>query len=287
MRKTIKEFFKVLLATLVPSGLTYLANSDYFFQKLIEKRIIGESFNITQTQDVLLVLGIVSSVLLLSVNLLFSKIRYNRTTEQRDQLLTMNAEIMKSALKPLGFGDFDIRIFIPEHPIYYKILGLKKDVLGKKVFIIKNIQTLATCNEQRTKQERSIRDRRKEQQRIINAEEIKNGHRNSHRKREKQDPRKRPVRVTHTRMTVNKQVLRQHEKYNSERNKLTFIFFKWNKVIMKNFKAGICTNNHRKCSLQQEAVACANGFFANGQSYHGSDNRDEELRNMLVVTGIF
>lgn len=143
MRKTIKEFFKVLLATLVPSGLTYLANSDYFFQKLIEKRIIGESFNITQTQDVLLVLGIISSVLLLSLNLFFSKMRYNKTIEQRDQLLTMNAEIMKSALKPLGFGDFDIRIFIPEHPIYYKILGLKKDVLGKKVFIIKNIQTLA------------------------------------------------------------------------------------------------------------------------------------------------
>ena len=143
MWKTIKEFIKVLLATLVPSLLTYLANSDYFFQRLIEKRIIGESFNITQAQDVLLVLGIISSVLLLSVNLLISRIQYNKVIEQRDQFLIMNTEILKSALKPLGFGDFDIRIFIPEHPIFYKILSLKKDVQGKKVFIIKNIQTMA------------------------------------------------------------------------------------------------------------------------------------------------
>ena len=143
MWKTIKEFFKVLLATLVPSLLTYLANSDYFFQRLIEKRIIGESFNITQAQDVLLVLGIISSVLLLSVNLLISRIQYNKVIEQRDQFLIMNTEILKSALKPLGFGDFDIRIFIPEHPIFYKKKKKKKDVQGKKVFIIKNIQTMA------------------------------------------------------------------------------------------------------------------------------------------------
>lgn len=143
MWKTAKEFLKVFLETLVPGVLTYLAKSDSFFQKLIEKRVIGESFNISQAQDVLLILGIISSVLLLSVNLLLSKIKCNKVMEQRNQLLAMNAEILKSSLKPLGFGDFDIRIFIPEHPIYYKLLSLIKAVHGKRVFIIKNIQTMA------------------------------------------------------------------------------------------------------------------------------------------------
>ena len=111
----------------------------------------------------------------------------------------------------------------------------------------------------------------------------KNRRRNRHRKREEKNPWECVVRITHTRMAVNKQKLCQHEKYDSERNKLALVLLVRNKIIMQNFKAEIRTDNHRKGGLQQKTVASANRTFPNKQCYCSGKNRNDELRNMLVM----
>lgn len=140
-KKTVEIIIKVAICTLIPSLLSYIANSKVIFNYLIEKNFIGESINIDMIQDICLWVGIVLSAILLSYDLLKTKLNYNDVLSQRNLLIKMNKEILGYALLDSCLGnyeDYNIRFFIPKHPLIYKIF--KK---CKKKFVIINIPEIA------------------------------------------------------------------------------------------------------------------------------------------------
>lgn len=140
------------------------------------------------------------------------------------------------------------------------------------------------CGIQRAKQERPVRYGRKEHDGIVNSEQVKHRHRNRDRQREKQNPRERPVRLAYPRMPEDEQKLRQQEKDDSERNKFPSIFFERNNEIVKNFKAGVSTDNHNECRLQKTAIPDTDTFFPDAKCHYGSDKRNKGFRDMLIMT---
>ena len=140
------------------------------------------------------------------------------------------------------------------------------------------------CGIQRAKQERPVRDRRKEHDRIVNTEEVEHRHRNRDCQREKQNPRERPVFLAHPRMPKDEQKLRQQEEDDSERNKFPGIFFERDNEIVEYFKAGVGADNHNERRLQKTAVPDTDTIFTDAKCHYGSNNRNERFRDMLIMT---
>lgn len=145
-RKFVKQFISVIIFSAIPAFLSYLANSTLIFDKLIESGLLAETLDIPLIQDYCLWIGIVFSALALSFNLLLTKVRYDHILEQRNLLIKMTKNILASSLGKRFLSQassFDIRIFVPKHPILYKLaerLGYEK---YHKKFTVKNIDLIS------------------------------------------------------------------------------------------------------------------------------------------------
>lgn len=155
-KRIIKQIVTVFVLSAIPSILSYMASSSLIFDKMKEYGIIGDSINIPFIQDCCLWIGIIISALTLSLNLIITKAKYDEILEQRNLLIKMNKSVLSSSLGKRFLSDsstFDIRIFIPKHPILYKFLDklnktkasklLKNKKVSSKKFIIKNIDLIA------------------------------------------------------------------------------------------------------------------------------------------------
>lgn len=144
--KMIKQIVIVVIFSAIASTLSYLANSSLVFDKLIEWGIMQEMVNIPLVQDYCLWIGIIFSSVVLSLNLIITKVQYDHMIEQRNQLIKMNKNILSSSLGKRFLSDssvFDIRIFIPKHPLWYKIADKLHLSNVCKKFVIKNIDLIA------------------------------------------------------------------------------------------------------------------------------------------------
>ena len=145
--KIAKIIVVVIVFTSIPALLSYVSNSDYFFTMLIDKGILSESFDFELIQDICLWVSIILSAWLLSFNLAKTEIKYERVLEQRNLLIKMSKDNLKTALVDKfskEFSNFDIRIFIPKHPRWYSFLKLIHIKNHKISFIIKNIPQIAS-----------------------------------------------------------------------------------------------------------------------------------------------
>ena len=124
-RKIIKQILIVVVISAIPGLLSYMASSSLIFDKLIAYGYVGEAINIPVIQDYCLWISIVLSALFLSLNLIVTKVKYDHILEQRNLLIKMNKKVLSSALGKRFLSEasaFDIRIFVPKHPIIYKII---------------------------------------------------------------------------------------------------------------------------------------------------------------------
>lgn len=144
-RKILKLGIKGFFWSAVPAACSYAASSNFFLYKLQERGIIGHSVNIPAVQDALLWIGIVWSIVLLGGNLAVSDVRRDQVTEERNGLIQMNKSVLESVLsKSIGLEmiDFDIRIFVPKHPGWYRIAQFLHIRVANK-FVIKNVDLIA------------------------------------------------------------------------------------------------------------------------------------------------
>ena len=130
----------------LPAFLSYLASSELIFLKLIEKNIIGSAINIPVVQDYCLWISILLSAIFLSGQLVLVKVKYDHTLEERNLLIRMSKNILSGTLGKLCFSNqpnFDVRIFIPQWPILYRLAEKMHFLNIKQKFIIKNIDLIA------------------------------------------------------------------------------------------------------------------------------------------------
>lgn len=127
-KQIIKQLLLIALPTAISSFLSYAAQSDLFFDKLIEYGIFSESINISLAQDYCLWIGIFISFIFLSSNLFITKIKYNKMLCQRNLLIKMSKDLLTSTLGARflsNSSNFDIRIFVPKHPTIYSLSNSK------------------------------------------------------------------------------------------------------------------------------------------------------------------
>ena len=142
-----KHIILVLIFSAIPAFLSYIANSTVFLNKLVEKGIIGKSINLQVVQDYCLWIGMLLSALLLSANLLRTKIRHDYVLEQRNSLIKMEKALLTNSLGKQYLSNSsaaDIRIFIPKHQLLYKFADILKIKGVHKKYIIKN-EASGTC----------------------------------------------------------------------------------------------------------------------------------------------
>lgn len=137
--KIFKHIIYVLLTSGISALCSYLANSSLIFDKMVDWGIIADTKSIPVIQDYCLWIGILFSAVFISLNLIITTEKYLHTFEERNALLCMSKDILRSSLST----DFDIRIFIPKHPLLYKIADFLHISNIKKKFIIKNIDSIA------------------------------------------------------------------------------------------------------------------------------------------------
>lgn len=96
--KIVKQIISVVIFSAIPAFLSYLANSSLIFNKLIEYGVLGKNVNVELIQDYCLWIGIILSAIVLSTNLLVTKIKYENILEQRNLLIKMNKNILSTSL---------------------------------------------------------------------------------------------------------------------------------------------------------------------------------------------
>ena len=144
--KIAKQIFVVFIFSAIPALLSYLASSSLVFDKLIGYGLLGDTINVPLIQDYCLWIGIIFSAFVLSINLIITKVKCDYLLEQRNSLIKMNKNILSSDLGRRFLSDsssFDIRIFIPKHPLMYKIADKFHISNLPRKFVIKNIDLIA------------------------------------------------------------------------------------------------------------------------------------------------
>lgn len=144
--KLVKTIIRIIIISAVPAVLSYLANSSLIFDKLIEWKVLSAEVNISLIQDWCLWIGIVFSAFALSLNLIRTQYKYDRTLEERNCLIKMAKSILASSFVKKYFPDyvdFDIRIFVPKRQWLYSIADRCGLEGTKRKFIIKNIDLIA------------------------------------------------------------------------------------------------------------------------------------------------
>lgn len=144
--KLVKTIFKILFLSAIPATLSYLSNSTLVFDKLIAAKVLNADVNISLIQDWCLWVGISFSSLFLSLNLIITKGKFDRTTEERDCLIKMAKTILASSFVKKFFPDhvdFDMRIFVPKYQWLYSAADRLRIKKISKKFVIKNINLIA------------------------------------------------------------------------------------------------------------------------------------------------
>jgi hypothetical protein len=144
-KKIAKSILLFIIDVAIPCFLSYACFSDTFIEQLVTYGIIGANVNIQLLKTVLLWLSFSWIILILGIQLLCSRIRFEQMASQRDSLLRMHKEVFTKALShEVGreYCNINIRIFVPRItvPMRFKKLFRKEH---KVEFIIKNIPTLA------------------------------------------------------------------------------------------------------------------------------------------------
>lgn len=145
IKKTREIIIQGIIFSLVPAIFSYLGQSDNVWNYLKKKQYIGIKVNISQIQDICLVLSIIFTFVLLTMNLICSQMRENSYKKEWTAFIKFNKEIfIKTLTDALGkeYSNINIRIFVPDKPRLWRIKRFfyKKAKLN---FVIKNIDGLA------------------------------------------------------------------------------------------------------------------------------------------------
>lgn len=143
--KLIKQFFASLLFTAIPTVLSYLASSQIVFSFLINIKMIPSTTNVPLVQDYCLWIGLALSGIFITFRNFFLRMSADRLTNERNQLIGYCKYNLTNALMVHipSLPEYDIRIFIPKHPLLYKLSSHK---LFKRIpieFAIKNVEIIA------------------------------------------------------------------------------------------------------------------------------------------------
>lgn len=144
--KIFKHIFTTIFLSAIPAFLSYLSSSELIFDYLIKINLLGEAIDVPFIQDCCLWSGIALSAIFLSLQLIIVQIRLDSVQEERNLLIKMSKDIVSRALAESctpNPQDFDIRFFIPKHPVLYSILDFLHIQGFPKKFIIKNIELIA------------------------------------------------------------------------------------------------------------------------------------------------
>ncbi len=145
MKKAIRIILDIIL-TSIPAFLSYLASSTIFFDSLQQAGYLGQGVNIAYIQDCCLWIGIVLTAVLSTARLIYRQWKLDNSLKQRSSLIRMNKRILESSLSEKvseGFANCDIRIFVPKHPLLYKLTSIQLFHNMKREFVIKNYDTIA------------------------------------------------------------------------------------------------------------------------------------------------
>lgn len=144
MKKAIAIIIKGVLLSLIPTLLTLFGTLNVL-DELQKNQYIGSAVNVKIIKDWCSIIAAIISFILLTSNLIFHEFEEERYKKQAKQLLKYNKDIFINAVTEyLGreYCNIDIRIFVPQKTICWKILHLfNKDYPLK--FCIKNIDGLA------------------------------------------------------------------------------------------------------------------------------------------------
>ena len=146
IRKLIFDIIKGIIFSAIPATLSYMANSTLVYDYLISIGVMINPDNIPIIQDYCLWVGISLSSVFIFFNLIYIKRKSYFYLEQRNNLIKMNKKVLSSALgKNVLFdsASFNIRIFVPTRPLYYKLMDKLKCKKYSKKFIIKNIDLIS------------------------------------------------------------------------------------------------------------------------------------------------
>lgn len=146
MKNFIKNLLEGLIFTTIPAFCSYAANSNILWDKIKNLNILSDSFNVEIIKDILLWVGILLSSILLGLNLIVSKNKYDSMLRQRNALIKMNKDILADSLAKSfssNAANYDIRIFVPKHVLFYRICNKLKIKRLKQKFSIKNIDIIA------------------------------------------------------------------------------------------------------------------------------------------------
>lgn len=138
-----------VIFSLFPALFAYLGQSDNILDYLQKKQYVGIGVNINGLKDLCLVVSILLTFLLLTVNLICSQMRENAYKKQRLAFIKFNKEIfIKTLIDALGkeYANINIRIFVPDKPVLWHIKRLIAKLFRKNIklfFKIKNIEGLA------------------------------------------------------------------------------------------------------------------------------------------------
>lgn len=144
MKKFSKILIKGFLLSFIPALFTLLGTID-ILDRLQKNQYIGSAVNIQNIKDWCSIIGLVLTFIFLTISLIIHEIEEERYKTQSKQLLKYNKDIFTNAITEyLGreYCNIDIRIFVPNKPISWKIIHFfNKDYPLK--FIIRNFDGLA------------------------------------------------------------------------------------------------------------------------------------------------
>ena len=144
-KKVVRSILLFLVDIVVPCFLSYASCSDTMIEQLVTYGIIGAGVNIPFLKTILLWLSFAWIVLVLGIQLLCSRIKFEQMMSQRDSLLRMHKEVFTKALShEVGreYCNINIRIFVPRVTVLMRLKKLFRKE-HKVEFAIKNIPTLA------------------------------------------------------------------------------------------------------------------------------------------------
>lgn len=144
--KIIRRVSTTAFISFLAAFLSYVSNSDYIFSLLINNNILNATVDVNAIQDVCLWVGIAISAIGLSRRLIIAETKHEQVLEERNQLIQMNKDLLSGALTNIctaNVMDFDIRIFLPKYPRWYKFCRKFSLWNCKEKFVIKNVDVIA------------------------------------------------------------------------------------------------------------------------------------------------
>ena len=141
-RKTVFTIIATIVLTIILGVTSVLAGSTDYLESWQQKGIIGQNINVEKLKNSLVVVNTFLQVLTISIPSIIAQYMNKKVMEQRDSLIANIKETMARAIKLPNNPKFDVRIFLPKHPHFYKFLdSLKISIIPKKYKIKNNAQS--------------------------------------------------------------------------------------------------------------------------------------------------